>query len=248
MNVSQLICALALSCWIHPGIPAPPASASAVPAAPTVRTTQADPFPVPPTGLAITVAQEEATTLLDLLLDFARVSGQTLHVSDETRTQLRQTPLGLLTSVEVPPAEVYSFVESLLWQSGFVVIDERAAAPRMLAIKSLHGSERVLVRQGCVTVPASELAAYKRHPALMIQTVVPLSDAHRGDLQGALRMFVVDNHVQRVATAGNGVLLAGTGRQVAQAAEVLRALDALGPVERERNAETKQEEPKRNGR
>jgi hypothetical protein len=185
-----------------------------------------DHFPVPKQGLAIPPPAEGGPSLLGVLDDFARVTGQKLQLSEHARERLAKTATGLTTAVEVPPAEVYSVVESLLWQNHFVLIDERGTEPRMLAVKSLESPDRAAVRLGCVTVPAERIALYKRHPALMIQTVIELPGVDVRALANSMRMLFVDADTQQMVPIESSVILVGTGRTVAAMAEMLKAVAA----------------------
>jgi hypothetical protein len=220
-----LLAALAL-CWSSPAVA--PSFVRATTQAPLASARH---FPVPEEGLSIPAPREGGATLLNLLDDFSRVTGQNLHASDETRTRLRETPIGLMRGVEVPATEVYSFVESLLRESDFVLLDKRQAAPRLLAIKWLLSQRRQGVRQGCVTVPVANIEAYKRHPALMIQTVVEVPNIDAQQLSNVLRLMVTDQYTQQVVAMDGTAILMGTGRQVAQWAEMLRSLNELSPVQ-----------------
>lgn len=191
-------------------------------------------FPTPEEGLSIASTREGGPNLLNLLGEFSRITGQNLHVSEAARTRLRETPIGLLQNVEVPPREVYSFIEGLLWQSGFVMIDDRLAGPGLLAIKSTYGDERPSVdglRNGCLTVAEQQLDAYKRHPALMIQTVIRMPSMPGGVNFGpALSSMSQHHNIWQIVVSGDTVILRGPARQVVQMAEILRAINAQRQV------------------
>jgi len=247
MFVSHLLVAAFALCW-GPSVAAPMTAPLAMQG--VVQDTPAivEHFPLPTEGLSIPAPQEGGPSLLSLLGDFSRATGQNLHASDETRARLRETSIGLMWGVDVPPSEVYSFVESLLWESGFVLFDERDTVPRMLAIKWLRGGERERVRQGCVTVPAANIEAYKRHPALMIQTVVEVPDVDHQKLSNVLRVLVTDNYTQQVAVVDGSVILVGPGRQVAHMAEMLRSVNGLSSRVKRARERARQELKEKEGK
>jgi hypothetical protein len=165
---------------------------------------QQAPFPSPTKGLAIEASGiEGGTTLAELLREFCSATGQNLSVSQSTRQQLEMTPVGLMNPVEVPEAEVYSFVEGLLRQHDYVLTVQRDVAPMLLGVYSRDDRQRRSIRDQGRGVAREELDQWAAHPAVMIRTVVDVAPANAHELGNNLRMLVSDQSLHGIWSSGS---------------------------------------------
>lgn len=189
----------------------------------SLERTLEDHFPTPGSPLAIAEDIEGRMTLEGLLREFTRATGQNLHATPYTRELLASTPIGLYSGVEVPPEEVYSFVESLLFQYGFVVSELRAQSPPLLAIQSLDDNEtQSNVR--FVEVDHADIEAYRDHPALLVQCVVPTQGLDNQQLSNYLRAtFARNSAYQWLLPMGvqESLLVRTTGSEAAAIASMV---------------------------
>ncbi len=183
--------------------------------------TPAGHFPTPAEGLSIRM--EGSPTMDELLRELARVTGQHIHVPPQARATLAQTPVGLLGGVEVPPAHVHSFVESLLHQNGYVLAELRSSEPRLLAVYPIEGREAP-PGSTWTPVPSERIARYADHPALLVQSLVDCSPLDARAVAMSLRsVWRQSRAYQGMDPIGDSssVLLRGTGADVARLAAVI---------------------------
>ncbi len=175
------------------------------------------PFPTPSEGIEITAAGDDGgISLADVLRDFCRVSGQNFSMSPETRNALESTPVGLLASVQVPAAQVYSFVEGLLIRNGFVVARLQSEAPALLGLYSSQERRDRSAGEQAMRVSRDQLTPFGAHPALLIRTVVDVHPASAKEVAGALRGLAADHSLYRVLQSGSptSVIVEGPGSWV----------------------------------
>ena len=174
-----------------------------------------DHFPPARQSLTIEVSPDDMPSVADVLRDFADVTGQNVHVSPDTRQQLASTPIGLLDDVTIPPGEVYTFVESLLFQAHCVMAHVRAQSPPLIAVYSLENRDTQWI-DGWVEIDQGSAASYADHPALLVQTVVDVTPLDANQIGGSMRMLARQQFYQSVLPIGrDAVLLRGTGADVA---------------------------------
>lgn len=196
----------------------------------------ADPFPTPREGLKLSATTAEGgQSLLEMLSEFTRVTGQALVIDPSARAAL-QAPTGLNQTIAVPPAEVYFVVETLLVQHGFVLVQLSEREPRMLAVHMRNGPDAGTLRGRAVFVRPEALASYARHPALLITTTVELPSTDVRTLSNSMRAMLTDAAIQQMIPVGNtsSLLLTGSGSQIAGLVETLRAADEAARREFER--------------
>jgi hypothetical protein len=207
-------------------------------------TSVSDPFPMPSAGISITIAPREEMKLDKLLDEFARVTGQNLLITRETRAVVQSTPTGLFKTVEVPPQEVYPFVESILVQNDFALFVLSDREPRMLAVWSLtQGQSRASPRNSAVYVPVKDIASYARHPAILVTTMIDLPNTDVRTLSNSMRTMFTDANTQQIIPVGNSnsLIITGFGSSVANLVAMLRDCDEMArrdaaEVEKQRRA------------
>lgn len=211
---------LSFGCLVAP--PQKPAQAE--------KTAMAGPFPVPKEGISIKAGTEGEMTLEDLAHEFSRVTGQNLLISRDTRAMLRATSTGLNRSVEVPPQEVYPFVENILIGNDFVLTLRSDREPRLVELSSLNtGSQRGSLRNGAVFVPAKSIAAWSQHPAFLVTTVIDLPHTDVRTLSNSMRTMFTDAQTQQIIPVGNSnsLIIVGFANSVAAMVEMLTFVDDM---------------------
>ena len=190
-------------------------------------------FPAP--SEAITIAATTADggpSMADVLRDFARVAGQNLSISPATRTALEATPAGLIAPAEVPAGRVYSFVEGLLVERGFIMSELHDEDPRLLGIYD----REELFSAPALWVPSEELERFRSHPALVVSTVLHLEALDVRQLGNSLRALTADGAGVVPIGNTNSVFMMGTGRNVADLALVMIATNEAMLASREARA------------
>ena len=193
MNAFLTVFLAALSSCLLAPVPAPAARQLSSPS---------EYFPAPQKGLSIQVNAEKLPRLSDLLSEFSKATGMTI-VSDEQTRRMLESNCGLNQSVEVPPAQVYAFTESVLSYHGFLLYHLRSEAPRLLGIthpRALNDASGS-IKPGYV--PAESLGAWKDHPAFLLQTMVTLPNVDVRTLSNSLRQMMSDARTQQVIPIGN---------------------------------------------
>jgi hypothetical protein len=186
-----------------------------------------DPFPPPKEGISIKVGAEGEPRLEALLNDFSRVTGQTLIMTRDVRTAVQACPTGLSRGVEVPAQEVYPFVEAVLAQNDFMLVPRSDREPRLLAVENLNSNRRNAIRSEAIFVPADQLAAWSRHPAILVTTVIDLAHTDVRTLANSMRAMFTDQSTQLMIPVGNSnsIMITATGSTVAHLTTMLKAVD-----------------------
>jgi len=195
-------------------------------------------FPLPSGDLVICAGEADgqgATTILGLIEDYARLTGQAVVFDMETRQHLEHSYVGLVQDVVVPPAAVQGFFEAILANFDFLLTIQRRAEPRLLRITSLNTGDRNMIRSSALRVDADELLRWQEHPALMVTTTVDLPNTDVRQLSNSMRTMITDANTQQLMAAGNSnsMVLTGVATQVAGQVKMLRAVDAAAEVEDE---------------
>jgi hypothetical protein len=188
---------------------------------------QRDPFQTPHEGLKLTAATAEtALTLAELTTEFSRVTGETLLIDPQARQLLQSTTVGLNRTIDVPPAEVYFVVETLLVQNGFVLTRLNDREPRMLALNTTSGPGPVRAR--AVLVPIDSIDVWARHPAFLITTALDLPNTDVRVLSNSVRALFTDANTQQLIPVGNSstLMITSFGPEVASIVGMLREVDA----------------------
>ena len=193
-----------------------------------------DIFPLPSGSLTIVAQGDGAHTMYDVVKELNAAGHQNFTVSQQTRSALESTSPGLLTDVVIPPAEVYTFVSSLLYRNGFLLSSLRTSQPSLLAIYS--GNDR---GYSWTRIPAEEVPAYGRHPAFLVETVLAFENLDVRQMTTSLRALLSDNRAQSMLTVGNSnsVIIRGPGAKVAKLAEMMKEADAANGKIRQKRAE-----------
>ena len=189
----------------------------------------ADLFPEPKSGISIHVTPGEEMKLDALLAEFSKVTGLHLVIAKEDSMIVRATSTGLIGSVDVPASEVYPWVESLLVHNGVVLVPMTDREPRLVAVTTLmNGAQRGgSLRNAAIFVPAEEIAAYSRHPAILVTSVINLPSVDVRTLSNSMRTMFTDANTQQIIPVGNSnsLIITGFGSSVASMIEMLRRIE-----------------------
>jgi hypothetical protein len=193
MNVFLTVFLAALSsCLVGTG-PAPQAQKLSAPS---------EYFPAPQKGISLQVSAEKMPRLSDLLGEFSRATGMTI-VSDESTRRMLEAGCGLNQDVEVPPAQVYGFTESVLSYHGFLLYHLRSESPRLLGVthpRALNDSSGSIKP---VHVPLETLGSWKDHPAFLVQTLLTLDHVDVRVLSNSMRPVFNESRMQQLVPVGN---------------------------------------------
>ena len=147
-----------------------------------------------------------------LLEEFSKVTGVTLLMDPETRSDVAKCSTGLNRSVDVPAPEVYSVVETILLQHGFYLVPAHDRDPRIATLVSINqGGRGQNPRNSAVLVSTGDLEFYTRHPAVVVTTVVDLPHTDVRTLSNSMRTMFTDANTQQIIPVGNTNTLIVTG-------------------------------------
>ena len=189
---------------------------------------QNTPFAPVASDLVIEVgADGSAPSLARFSEQYARITGQHLVCSDETRALLENTRTPLEHSVNVPAAGVQTFFESILAASRLLILPQPNTEPPLVRIVSLETQDRTDLAGHWIPVPVDEVAVFcARHPATLVGTSLKL-DTDVRQLSNAIRTLSSGSFPVVVLPAGtsNTLLISGTARTVANIVGILSQID-----------------------
>ncbi len=195
-------------------------------------------FPTPKEGLKLPAATAESSmTLAELTTEFSRVTGESLLIDPGARQILQSTAVGLNRAIDVPPAEVYFVVETMLVQNGFVLSRLSDREPRMLALYSTNVQTPAL-RPRAVLVPLESLGEWSRHPAFLVTTSVDLPNTDVRTIANSMRSMFTNGEVQQLIPVGNTstLMITSFAPEVASLVAMMREVDAAAARDNERRA------------
>jgi len=229
LPICALICgALALSPQAQTALEVPelaPAAASAAP--------QKHHFAVPESGMLVKGGVEGQLSMRDFLREFGSITGETFLIDEESATILEGTRTGLDRDIRVDPENMYSVLQGLLEQNGFVLVDVRRQEPRLLRVVASDSRKGQKLRAWAKFVPEAELEAYAENRAMLVTTCLHLPNLNEYDVANRLRILTVDSNLQ-LLTAVRGtrqVVLTGPAGQVGEWAALLKELNRNTTVE-----------------
>jgi len=187
-------------------------------------------LPVPKRDLVLAGTaprHDGATTIAQLLDDYAASTSQTIVMSMETRSLVAGLPVGLDRELRIPAGRVTGFVESILALNHLAAIPLSTEEPRVLAIRSLDE----LVEEGVwggLFVPADQVEGFAGHPAVPITTVVHVEHADVRQFSSSLRGLMSRSRIMSIqAAAGTrSLVVGGLGRDVARLVRMIGIIDA----------------------
>jgi hypothetical protein len=206
--------------------------ASACSAVPTQKATSTsmgttDPFPAATAGMQVTSADGVDMKLTKLLEEFSKVTGVALIMDPATRSEVSKASTGLNRSIDVPAAEVYPVVETILLQNGFGLIPVHDRDPRIVSLVSIGLTTRGGTRGSAMFVSARDLEFYSRHPAVLVTTIVDMPHTDVRTLSNSMRTMFTDANTQQIIPVGNTntLILTGFAGQLANIVQMLQVAE-----------------------
>jgi hypothetical protein len=191
--------------------------------------------PVATEGFRREWTEKDSPGVEDLLREYARVTGQTLMMTEEARHQVNRKDLvkaGGADVLEVAPEDVQAVTESLLILHQIVLIPMRAGNARIVSVISLETQERNFVRRSAIYVPEEQLDAWSDRPATLITTLLALPKTDVRTLSNSMRTMLTDANTQQIIPVGNtnSLLLTGFASDIHALAGLLRTIDDATPA------------------
>jgi hypothetical protein len=183
-----------------------------------------DILPAAKAGFTIDAKGDSAPSLLDLVIEYQRVTGLNLVIGKDVREGLSKSETGLRQPLVVPPEKVHTLVELFLAQGGYCTALLHASDPILVAVKRMQGTS---ISGNAVFVDAGKLASVANHPALLCWTVFDLDALEVGEITNRLQAQweETDFHIVIAFGSSHRVLLMGKGSDVATRARVLQDLN-----------------------
>jgi hypothetical protein len=189
-------------------------------------------FPLPQDALTLTWSEPQGPSMVELLNAFTHATGCPVFYSSETRYRvLRLDELdlpGATNRLVVSPEAVYFEFESLLRAHNFMLVHlfdrERGSAVRVLSLDTM---ELNTAKRHAFFEPIETIEAYRRHPAVLVTTYLPLSSATDTRMVAMeMRRSLTNANIHQVIPAGGGLILTGFGSLLCQRIDFLREVDA----------------------
>ena len=159
---------------------------------------------------------------------YAKLTGAAFTYDPETEQVLRSRRIRLIEQIDIPPRDVPRVVETLLFEAGLVLILHPSPDMPIVRVVGVESDGIKRLRSRALQIEESELEFAKSHPATVVMLSVGLPNLDARAIGNAMRTLIVDTNISQIIPAGvsHGVVLVGTGSQVAAHADVLRGIDA----------------------
>ena len=204
-----------------------------------------DLFPAASGAMEIALdAEGNGPSYLELLSDYAQLTGQYVTYSESTRGFLADTKVQLDRSMTVAAEGVQHITEVLLDQANFNLAIESAAGPQILRIRDieLEGRElRTATRN--LSVDGAEMA--RKHPAMLFSMVIPMPTTDARLLSNSIRSMITDPNTTQILPAGgsSGMIIVGHGDWVYETSQWLLDVEEQSKLKAAREQEAaKQQE------
>lgn len=185
-------------------------------------------FPVATEDLVITWgADGVAPSMLELLGEYGRITGQQVLFDEENRAALGALRVPVDRPTQVPAAHVQNVLEALLVASGCVLTIERADAPRLVQVITMRSVARQLVRGRAQNYPSDRTDLFRAHPAMLFTTVIDVPNSDARVVVNSLRTLITDTTTMNLIPAGNAssIIATGHGPALADLVDQLRQVD-----------------------
>lgn len=199
------------------------------------RTTGKRPFPLPTAALVLPdTADDGQLDVFDLMQAFEKATGQTLVHDASIVGIAKMASIPIPGGTVVPPGEIYSLFESILFYNGFVLEKLKGGVVPLIGVHALSTHRGGVLH--FVEVGEGELEAYRDHPALLVRTVIDMGPTDARQVATSMRGLMADSRIQALVATHTGLVVAGPGRAVAELTSVLKLLRSQA-VEREKRLE-----------
>ena len=197
-------------------------------------------FPAPTGPLTLPTPEDSAGHLGVLVERLVSVTGLNLSIGDESRAKLSEEPLGFEASVEIPPEEVYPFVEGLLVDHGFLLRNLHIGSTSLFALTHLDEVGDNVAQSIPILRSDTALTLARQHPALLITAAVQTGRSNARQLAASYRTAINQPPTERLLAPDVGtILVTGNGRFVDG---MVRVLQARVVAERFEKKELREEE------
>lgn len=171
-----------------------------------------------------------APSMLDLVLRYGELTGQTIAYSpqfaEQTRAMLAADKLPIENLTRVPAAEVQSFVESMLTGEYLLSLGS-TETPRVVFVHALNSPARSFMRTQSITLPSADVDKARAHPTVLFTTLVELPRTDVRTLSNSMRPLIFDPNLLTIIPVGNSMLLMmGLGTELASLVDHVREIDA----------------------
>ncbi len=185
-------------------------------------------FPLPSADLVLEVSGDStAPSLYAAFVRYGALTGQQLVVDSDTEEILKRIRIPIAATTTIPAADVLGYLEAVLFANDGVLSVERDETPRILKLTSLLTARRSTARSGARFVASDALSTMRRHPAILVSTVLDLKHVDARQLSNSLRTMITDANTMQILPAGNNstLVITGFGVAVADLCEHLRLVD-----------------------
>lgn len=195
-------------------------------------------FGLPEAKRPLVVPSGDQATLAGLVREFGAVTEQTLLIDEFTQQDLEAARIPVEASFEVPPEEVYAFVEGCLLHRSFVLSRVKGGERPVLAVLGWNYRRGPNWYVDWVEVEPADVPKLAGHPALCIQTLLDCPSLDVRAASSTLRGLLREPDSQMLLPVGDHTLfIRGPGAVVADVIEVLRRTEqAESARSRERTA------------
>lgn len=221
MNLLPLVLALPVPPVAAPGFPMFAQDGDTVPAVQEVAAERL--FPLATENLVF----EPDDSLEKLTLEYARVTGQSVMLDEETRTFLSSSRVGLSPGISVPPDRVQATFEKVMIENGFVMQVASSDEPRIFSLSNINTGNRTTLRSSAAYVAEDNLEAMASHPAILFQTTLYLPNTDVRQMSNSMRTMITDANTQQMLPGGasNSMVLVGFGTSIHELATMLKTMD-----------------------
>ena len=204
-----------------------------------------DLFPAASGALEIVLdAEGNGPSYLELLSDYAQLTGQYVTYSEATRGLLADTKVQLDRSMTVAAEGVQHTTEVLLDQANLNLAIASAAGPQIIRIRDVE-TEGYELRSSArnLSVDGAEMA--RKHPAMLFSMVIPMPNTDARLLSNSCRTMITDMNTTLLLPAGDssGMIIVGHGDWIHQTSQWLLEVEEQSKMKaaREKQAAKEQE-------
>lgn len=204
-----------------PADPAPAPSGSA-------QASSSDPFPAANGPLRLALDDEQASVSLASLLDrYADLTDVTITFGPDVASMLAESRVQIDRPLDVPAADVPTVVETFLASSGYFITVAPTQGRMLLSVESLNSPRRGMIRSRALRIVEDQIEAASQHPAMIVTYAMSLQHLDPRQVSNSLRTMITDANTSQLLPigSGNGLIIIGTGTQVADLARTLESMD-----------------------
>ncbi|MGD2019181.1 MAG: hypothetical protein PVJ89_13755 [Planctomycetota bacterium] len=204
-----------------------------------------DLFPAASGAMEIALdAEGNGPSYLELISDYAALTGQYVTYSKATRELLAGTDVQLDRSMTIAAEGVQHTTEVLLAQAGLNLAIESVDGPQILRVRNVETEGRELrTATRNLDVDGADLA--RKHPAMLFSMVIPMPTTDARLLFNSIRSMITDPNTTQILPAGgsSGMIIVGHGDWVYETSQWLLSVEEQSKLKAAREQEAaKQQE------